>query len=270
MVLKLFKSLFGRSERAGPCALKDRRVFAIGDIHGCDALLEAMLGAIAQATAKDANPPLLVFLGDYVDRGLGSRAVIERLVNLKQDGWDAYFLCGNHEETMLRFLDDIERGLAWPGYGGVETMLSYGVQADKTPDTLPAWRAVQHEFRAAIPLSHMRFLRGLEDQLELGDYLFVHAGINPQRALNDQTSRDLRWIRDPFLLDDKVQDKIIVHGHTPSGAPHHDHRRIGVDTWAYNSGVLTAAEMHDATVRFLQVRQTETGIVSAFLQAGAV
>ena len=242
-------------------ALSDRRVFGIGDVHGCDDLLEALIRGIDVISQHDPNPPIIVFLGDYVDRGPASRQVLDRLVSLEAEGRKVRFICGNHEEAMLRFLGDIEGGLAWPGYGGRETMASYGVTCPQDEHDLDAWRLTSAQLKAAIPESHMRFLWGLEDKIELGNYLFVHAGLRPEHSIAAQSQRDLRWIREPFLSDPRPFSHVVVHGHTPSSHPYSDERRVGLDTWAYKSGVLTAVELKRDRRRFFQARREADGIV---------
>lgn len=245
-----------------PMALEDRSVFAIGDIHGCHDLLTALLDAIAEATAPGRKRPLLIFLGDYVDRGPNSKSVIERLSEIRASQPEARFLCGNHEEAMLRFLSDFDSGLAWTNYGGRETMLSYGVTPPDDQDDLDGWRVAQQALKVAIPEAHMQFLWGLEDRVEVGDFLFVHAGVRPDRPLDAQSVQDLRWIREPFLSHGRRLEKVIVHGHTPKSDPFSDDRRIGVDTWAYRTGVLTAVELDGESRRFLQARRDREGAVS--------
>lgn len=241
-------------------ALENRRVYAIGDIHGCDDLLEGLIGGI-QAELEPGETPLVIFLGDYVDRGPDSRGVIERLIQLRATWPSTRYLCGNHEEAMMLFLRDMEAGLVWSTYGGKAAMRSYGVEPPADDNDLDGWRKAHDLLKAAIPESHMRFLWGLEDSIELGDYLFVHAGVRPDRALDAQSAKDLRWIREPFLSDTRRLDKVIVHGHTPKPEPHIDERRIGVDTWAYSTGVLTAVELAGETRGFIQASRVD-GVVT--------
>ena len=203
----------------------------------------------------------MVFLGDYVDRGPASRQVLDRLIGLGAEGRNVRFICGNHEEALLRFLADVEGGLAWPGYGGRETMASYGVACPDDEQDLDAWKKTRAAFKEAIPAAHMRFLWGLEDKIEIGDYLFVHAGLRPERAISAQSQRDLRWIREPFLSDPRPFSHVVVHGHTPASQPHSDERRIGLDTWAYKSGVLSAVELKRDRRRFFQSRREADGIL---------
>jgi serine/threonine protein phosphatase 1 len=241
-------------------ALDGRAVFAIGDIHGCLDLLDGLLEGIKVATARDAEPPLIIFLGDYVDRGPGSRGVIDRLIAVAESYRGARFLCGNHEEAMVRFLADPAGGPAWSTYGGRATMLSYGVRPPGRNADDAAWARAQQKLNARIPPAHLKFLWGLEDSVEVGDYFFAHAGVRPDKPLQSQASRDLRWIREPFLSNDQPLEKMIVHGHTPSLKPHADRARIGVDTWAYKTGVLTALELRGRRRRYLVARRDGASI----------
>lgn len=267
--MKFWRRLLGQGAAERPSALKGRRVFAVGDIHGCDDLLEGLIAAMTLASKDDRQPPVFVFLGDYLDRGPGSRRVIEMLIAFRDAGYSARFLCGNHEEAMLRFMADTASGLAWPEYGGKATLASYGVCPPADETSLPGWQKVAAELKAAMPETHLRFLYSLENSIELGDYMFVHAGVRPGYPLDRQTVRDLRWIREPFLSDAGPLDRIIVHGHTPSRTPYADARRIGIDTWAYHSGVLTAVELYsERHPRFLQAQRVEGGVSVDWVSPG--
>lgn len=241
-------------------ALDGRAVFAIGDIHGCLDLLDGLLAGIEVATARDETPPLIIFLGDYVDRGPSSKGVIDRLLEIAEGG-DARFLCGNHEEAMIRFLGDPQGGPTWSGYGGKATLQSYGVSPPARSGDEEAWTLAQRELSERIPPAHLKFLWGLEDFVEIGDYFFAHAGVRPDKALREQAPHDLRWIRAPFLTSDRPLEKLIVHGHTPTLEPHSDQARIGVDTWAYKTGVLTALELRGRQRRFLQACREGDAII---------
>lgn len=260
--MKFLSRLLKREPTRGPIALEGRRVYAIGDVHGCNDLLGGLIDGILANREEGERQPLLIFLGDYVDRGPDSSGVIERLIQVRAEFPNSRFLAGNHEEAMLRFLKDFEGGLVWSTYGGKATMRSYGVEPPADDNDIEGWREAHALFCAAVPEGHRRFLWGLEDQIELGDYYFVHAGVRPDRALSDQATRDLRWIREPFLSDTRRLEKIIVHGHTPGREPHIDDRRIGVDTWAYNTGVLTAVELDGEGRSFIQARREADGTVT--------
>jgi len=241
-----------RPPRELSTSLGSRRVFAIGDIHGRLDLLQILLDLIGDRCKADAEEPILIFLGDYVDRGPQSAQVLDRLIALHGEGRRTRFIGGNHEEAMGRFLDSPLEGLAWLDYGGRETVASYGLSApDKDADSAE-WLDFHKAFSRAVPKAHRRFLWGLEDAVELGDYLFVHAGVDPDRPLQSQSPHDLRWIRGKFLRNTRPLGKLIVHGHTPSNAPYADDVRLGIDTWAYKSGVLTAVELTGSARTFHQ------------------
>jgi serine/threonine protein phosphatase 1 len=225
-----------------------RRLYAVGDIHGRADLLEQLLSLItADLKAGDPfeGPPILVFLGDYVDRGLESRACVDRLVRLADSAFEARFLRGNHEAAMLTFMSN-PRGRAsgdWLTFGGLETLYSYGVAAPGAPNDPDALETAATALKAALPPAHMAFLAGLELHVRYGDYVFVHAGLRPGRALERQDEADILGIRDPFLNARNRFPFTVVHGHTPVGAVFRDSRRIAVDTGAYATGRLSAIRL---------------------------
>lgn len=227
-----------------------QRVYAIGDIHGCLDELRALLHLIAQDSRDFAGDVHLVFVGDFIDRGPDSAGVIELLASGDLPGQHHRFLMGNHEEAMLQVIDgDSESMAGWLRYGGVQTIESYGVtRADvyRLGLDLPA------RLNALVPKSHVAFLRGLEDQVKIGDYLFVHAGIRPGIPLHEQERFDLRWIREEFLADeDSDHGVMVVHGHTISAEPEVRANRIGIDTGCYSTGKLTALALEGSERRFL-------------------
>jgi serine/threonine protein phosphatase 1 len=226
----------------------------VGDVHGRLDALDALVGAIRR-DARTAAHAVLVMLGDYVDRGPASRQVIERLVELGRDPHlQTRFVRGNHDDTMLNFLADPAVGPSWCGFGGVETLRSYGVTAPPERDDAQGWADVSAAFRAAIPDAHVRFLQALEPWVEYGDYFFTHAGVRPGVALAEQDPNDLMWIRETFLRSSAVFSKTIVHGHTPEPDAFISDRRIGVDTGAFATGRLTAVALEGAGRRLIQVR----------------
>jgi serine/threonine protein phosphatase 1 len=231
-----------------------RLVYAIGDVHGCSDALAALLRQV-EADARRSAPDeraLLVFLGDYVDRGPDSRGVIDRILGLQATGaFEVVTLKGNHEDALARYLDDAGFARAWAVNWGEETLRSYGVEP---PRTEADWAATQRAFVAAFPSTHRAFLRDLKLMVSVGDYLFVHAGVRPHVALGDQDANDLIWIRYEFLECENDFGKVVVHGHTPALEPELRHNRIGVDTGVYFSGVLTAVRLHGTERRFLQAR----------------
>lgn len=227
--------------------------YAIGDIHGRVDLLTRMLDLVARAPKDSAHAPILIFLGDYVDRGPDSRAVLNLLMSPVPTGFERRFLLGNHEAAMMGFLEDPSRYRDWLRHGGRETLLSYGV----TPPRLDAAREALDDaaaaFRARLPALHLEFLRRLERSVILGDYAFVHAGIDPDKPFTDQTDLDLLWARDKFIRSRRTHEYVVVHGHTPTERPYRDHRRIGLDTGAYATGRLSAAKFSGGEVEFMSV-----------------
>jgi serine/threonine protein phosphatase 1 len=240
-------------------------IYAVGDIHGRYDLFKMMLGTILADIAERAAERLavVVLLGDYVDRGPQSAEVLEALVELKRRGQlRLHLLRGNHEQAMLRFLSDPVRSAPWIGFGGAQTLQSYGVEVPG-----PAPRALitaRDALLEAMPSSHLRLLEQLELMLVIGDYAFVHAGVRAGTPLRQQTEEDLLWIRDDFLKAPGRFEKIIVHGHTWSGdQPQLLEHRIGLDTGAYSTGVLTAARLDGADAEILQARIDTPALVEA-------
>jgi len=186
----------------------------------------------------------LVFLGDLIDRGPNSADVVERLRTYSAPTVKTIFLSGNHEEVMLRLLAG-ESGIlsSWLKFGGAECAESYGIDADEL-SRLDEQRALAL-VREKVPEAHRRFLASFADTFRFGDYLFVHAGLRPGVPLEEQTGSDLRWIRDPFLSDGKEHGFVVVHGHTIVPEVEERSNRIGIDTGAYRSGVLTALAIED-------------------------
>ena len=193
----------------------------------------------------------LVFLGDYIDRGLQSRQVIEILLSDRLKPFEAYFLKGNHEDALLSFLSDPGFGPKWAAYGGRETLVSYGVRPPRSLSLNSEWEKAHDAFLKAIPNVHQKFLMTLPTSVRIGGYGFAHAGLRPGKTFAEQNDEDLMWIRDEFLGGKSTFDVMVVHGHTPVDQPHSDHRRINVDTGAYFTGRLTAAKLTGTTVEFI-------------------
>ena len=229
-----------------------RRIYAIGDIHGRADLLEKLLKDL-QADALNGSyngQPILIFLGDYVDRGLQSKEVIDVLLGDLVSPFETYFLKGNHEAAMLQFLREPSAGPRWAEFGGAETLASYGVRTPRSRMAGEEWSLASAELARVLPPEHLRFLTTLQVSVRMGDYLFVHAGVRPGVELDRQSEYDLLWIRDDFLNDKRPLGVTVVHGHTPASKPHKDPRRVGLDTGAYLSGRLTAARFEHDSVEF--------------------
>ena len=251
MVLKRFLRSKLMSKSAGPFLPEGRRVYAIGDVHGRLDLLDQILEAIdLDHSARGEAERTLIFLGDLVDRGPDSFGVIERLIALRDSGVDVRFLMGNHDEMLLKgALRDPKAVRFLTRNGGRETILSYGVGAEEYQEaSFPELAQILSE---RVPAEHRDFLASFEDYVELGDYLFVHAGVRPGVALADQLPADLRWIRNEFLSHRDSHGKMIVHGHSISDEPEKKSNRIGIDTGAFATGRLTALGLEGSERWFL-------------------
>ena len=250
-----------RHER-GPAGAPGYRAYAVGDVHGRLDLLEELLAKIhADLQHHPSRKTLLVFVGDLIDRGPNSAQVVERLRTYERPGIRTVFLLGNHEEVLLRILagepDLIEK---WRSFGGSECLKSYGVDpaALSGLDDEDALAVVTR----AIPRKHVEFLESFDDSCRFGDYLIVHAGIRPGVEFDQQRQADLRWIRDPFLFDETDHGFVVVHGHTIRPEVEMRPNRIGIDTGAYRSGILTALAIEGSDSWLLDTRTAAHEAVS--------
>jgi serine/threonine protein phosphatase 1 len=253
---KWLKRLLPRGKKLNnriPSVPRGHRVYAIGDIHGRADLL-AQLHRQIRGDAANAPPGIkrtIIYLGDYVDRGLDSMGVINLLLNAPMDDFETVYLKGNHEDALLRFLEDLSTGPNWFGIGGDATVLSYGI---RIPTGLTAAQHLEYvwkELGARIPQNHLEFLSNLQLMYQTGDYVFVHAGIKPGVPLEQQDPEDLMWIRGEFLDSRQDHGKIVVHGHMPVSQPEIQIHRIGIDTGAFATNVLTCIVLEGVTRRFL-------------------
>lgn len=232
----------------------DIRVYAIGDVHGRADLLKQLHARISADTAShgDHRRNLLIHLGDYVDRGENSAEVLEILSQRQVDGIDdVVCLKGNHEDLLQRFLNGDDVARAWTELGGNATLASYGINL--TPDAPPDQRfeVLRQALIDAMPPSHTTLLSELALFHQVGDYLFVHAGIRPKRDLEQQRPQDLIWIRDLFLDSKADHGAMVVHGHHCTPEPDIRANRIGIDTGAYYSNRLTCLVLENDQRRFL-------------------
>ena len=251
----MFARFFGRKRPRVAPSTRGRLIYAVGDVHGRLDVLGPLLRDIATdaVAAATASRPLLVFLGDYVDRGPDSKGVVDLILEMRAlDRFEVRSLKGNHEEALLQFLGDPTFGQTWLEHGGGPTLVSYGVQPPAQRTDAEAWVKVRDAFAEALPPDHLAFYQGLELMSVEADYAFVHAGVRPGVALADQSERDLLWIRQEFLQERGPFEKIIVHGHTPLEAPQLAPNRLGVDTGAYATGVLTAVRLHGEDQQVMQ------------------
>jgi serine/threonine protein phosphatase 1 len=245
---------FAPRRKRGPAGARGYRAYVVGDIHGRLDLLDQLLARIDEDLhRRPARRTLLVFVGDLIDRGPASAQVVERLRTYRRRGVRPVFLLGNHEEVLLRILGgDSSLIEKWRSFGGAECLASYGVESRQFTrlDEAEALAIVE----GAIPAGHAEFLKSFVDTCRFGDYLFVHAGIRPGVELDQQSQTDLRWIREPFLFDETDHGFVVVHGHTINSEVDERPNRIGIDTGAYRTGVLTALAIEDCGRWYVDTR----------------
>lgn len=214
------------------------RVYAIGDVHGRADLLQSMLTVIdADLARSPVERAIQVFLGDYVDRGPDSRAVLDLLID-RSRSHEIVCLKGNHEVFLLEVLKDPGRLQEWRHFGGLLTLVSYGINPTMNPTAEEQIELIEGLTRA-LPPEHLQFLQQLPSSFVCGDFFFVHAGVRPRIPLARQQDQDLLWIREEFLNFEERFEKYIVHGHTPVRTPDIRPNRINIDTGAYATGNLT-------------------------------
>lgn len=234
--------------RLAPASLPaGRRVYAIGDVHGCDRQLAALHQAIAADLAeRPIAAPLLVHIGDYLDRGPASSSVLARLAaGSPIAGMEMVNLRGNHEAMALAVLAGGDRDSVelWLLNSAAATLESWGIDPGSPP----------RSWAARVPADQLAFLGALGASHREGGYFFAHAGVRPGVPLGMQDPADLLWIREPFLSYKGDFGAVVVHGHTPLREPLVLGNRIGIDTGAVYGGRLTAAVLEADRVGFLQV-----------------
>ena len=224
------------------------RVYAIGDVHGCDGLLaEAHAKIAAELAARPAPDHRVIHVGDYSDRGPDSAGVIGRLARLSAENPHIVCLRGNHDDLLLDFLDDpLGVGPTFLANGGGATLASYGITTGGR-----SLAGLAEQLAQAMPPGHRTFLAALTYTARFGDYFFCHAGVRPGVPLDAQDPYDLVWIREEFLFDERDLGAVIVHGHTPSTTPQVRRNRIGIDTGAVFGGPLTVLVLEGSRYRFL-------------------
>jgi len=207
-----------------------KKIFAIGDIHGCYDRLKTLMGKIPIDYSRDT----LVFIGDYIDRGPHPFEVVDYLIKLKNRFPDVIFLKGNHEDMLDKFLNGADR-YTYLLNGGQQTLDSYltkPVQAD------------QSEF-FPIPPEHMEFFKSLRLFYETEEFIFVHAGLRPRVPLESQNTEDLLWIRNKFVSSKYDFGKRVIFGHTPLKKPLVEPNKIGIDTGAVYGNALSCIQLPD-------------------------
>ena len=230
------------------------RIYAVGDIHGRVDLLKRIEGLITanEQTASAGARATVVYLGDYIDRGPDSSAVIQHLMTRPPVTSTDIFLKGNHEQVLLDFLDDPQSiAEQWFAFGGIATLMSYGVRDAPSRVQAERFDELRDELAAAIPPDQLAFLRALKLFWEAGDYFFVHAGIDPRRPMDRQEPESMLWIREEFIAAAGPFSHRIVHGHTIVPAVDLLPHRIAVDTGAYATGRLSCVVLEGQSVRVL-------------------
>ncbi len=226
-------------------------VYAIGDVHGRFDLLKDVEEKIADLTARKGRG-LVVYLGDYVDRGPDSRAVLDRLTSPPDGNFERVCLCGNHDDVMAKFCASPLQNLNWLQFGGGETLRSYGIDISRYKLDAADEPKLIDDLAAAIPQKHLDFLANAPVALEMGKLLFVHAGIAPGVPMEGQRDRDLMWIRQPFIAEGPKLDITVVHGHTPFDEVDMGPNRVGIDTGAYATGKLSVIYFRNGQLRKLK------------------
>src|ERR1700730_7797572 len=236
-----------QSERAAARLPDGLRIYAIGDIHGRADPLAALLRQIdVDCTLYPSSRPIVVFIGDYIDRGPASREVLDLLLGCERTR-EAVFLKGNHETFVHRFLSEPAVLDEWRLYGGLETLVSYGLKPSINPDVREQAKLAK-ELARTIPKRHLEFLESLNPAFSCGDFLFVHAGIRPGVPIRKQREEDLLWIREEFLSCEQRFEKFVVHGHTPVPTPDFRSNRINIDTGAFATGRLTCIVIESTSI----------------------
>ena len=225
-------------------------IYAIGDIHGCLNELVSIHQKILSYEKYKKEEDLIIYLGDYIDRGPKSKQVVDEIIEFKNKGFKTYFLMGNHDEMMIDFLlNKINNLKNWLNFGADQTFRSYDIEVvefikDGFDDyVIDKLREILIE---KLGNDHINFFTNLKLKFLVSQYLFVHAGIDPKKKLDNQTKKDYLWSRsDSFFHKEFKAEKIIVHGHTPEKDIINLPGRINVDTGCYFSGKLSCVCLSD-------------------------
>jgi len=226
-------------------------IFAIGDIHGCLNELTILHKKILTDDKFDARKDILIYLGDYIDRGLNTRQVIDQIIKLKNNNIKTIHLKGNHEEFFQDFLfNKVNNIKQWLNFGLDQTFRSYDIEVvnfikDGFEDGII--NRLRSTLLEKMSEEHVNFFKDLKMSFSTEKYLFVHAGIDPKKKLEEQTNKDFLWSRSKEFFDKNFKsDKIIVHGHTPERNIINHPYRINIDTGCYFSGKLSSVRLSDA------------------------
>jgi serine/threonine protein phosphatase 1 len=243
----MWNSRLSRKERAAAKLPDGMRIYAIGDVHGRADLLKALLLQIeVDCKLYPSRRSIVVLVGDYIDRGPASREVLDLLLGCEQTN-ETVYLKGNHDTFVHRFMNEPAVLDEWRLWGGLETLVSYGLKPSISPDALEQ-KQLARQLARAIPERHLEFLDSLAPSFNCGDFLFVHAGIRPGVPLRKQKEEDLLWIRDEFLCHEERFEKFVVHGHTPVRTLDIRSNRINIDTGAFATGRLTCVAIEGSAI----------------------
>ena len=260
--------MFRAKRRAEPMVSvpPGERYYVVGDIHGRLDLFDPLIDAIerddSEATAARTT---VVLLGDLVDRGADSAGVVARAREWQRTR-AVRIVAGNHEEMFLESFENTKVLRNFLRHGGRETVLSYGL--DRARYNEASLEELQAMMKAAVPAEDRAFLASFENYVEAGDYLFVHAGIDPEQPLAEQERHNLLWIRDRFLHHAEPLSHVVVHGHTIFDEVDVQPHRISIDTGAFMSGRLTALVLEGETRRLIQAVEREDGTIA--IEAGEI
>jgi len=251
-MFSLLEKLKGKKKSRTYCLPEGMRIYAVGDIHGRADLLERLHRDILRdAQTAPSGDNLVIYLGDYLDRGPYVRQTLDTLIAGLPPGFRTEFLMGNHEQLFLDFKQDPYLLELWISLGGHSTLRSYQVQVPGSGFSLEKAHEIRNDLLEAMPREHLEFLENLRPYLQLGDYLFVHAGIRPGLPLERQRTEDLLWIRDDFTDPEDEHEFKVIHGHTIYDQIREYPSRIGMDTGAYATGILSCAVLEGPKVSFL-------------------
>lgn len=235
---------------ARPAVPAGQRIYAIGDVHGCADQLEQLLDTIdADHERRGAAKRTVILLGDLLNRGPDPARVVEQARRLVASG-EGRLVRGNHEELfVLASRGDHRATRILIANGGETTLTSFGLTAEEIASG--NYHDLAALLKVRIGRDVLAFLETAEDKIHIGDYLFVHAGVRPGVPIAEQQSADLRWIRDEFLDSQDDHGAVVVHGHSIAETVVECENRIGIDTGAYRSGVLTAVGLEGTERWFL-------------------
>ena len=232
------------------------RIFCVGDIHGCISELSLLLSYLKNDLSFNEDD-LLIFIGDYIDRGPGSREVLDLLIALKSENANVIFLRGNHELMLEGWIDNTPDGDFYIVNGGRETLKSYGLSVDSSPE----------DFIEQFPEQHLQFIRELDWGVAVGGIVCVHAGLNPNKSLVDQSPLDIVWIREEFIQPTHKLNKTVIFGHTPFKEVMFDlPYKIGIDTGLVYGNLLSCIELTRGEV--ISIRRGEKQFSHQVFPAG--